>query len=69
MKTQDKLSTPGGLAHELRVPIHRVLYILRTRPHIAPAARAGRLRLYDRKVAAMVRHELNAMDARRGARS
>jgi hypothetical protein len=42
-----------------------VQYVLRTRAHIKPAALAGRLRLYDRKAVAMVRHELNAIEARR----
>jgi hypothetical protein len=33
--------------------------------HIRPSARAGTLRLYDRKAVAMFRHELSAIDARR----
>ena len=60
-----KLLTPGRLAVEAGVPLHRVLYVLHTRPHIRPVARAGTLRLFDRAAIAMVRHELNAMDARR----
>tara|TARA_E500000318_G_C3555800_1_gene211028 strand:+ start:1346 stop:1567 length:222 start_codon:yes stop_codon:yes gene_type:complete len=60
-----KLRTPGVLAADLDVPLHRVLYVLRTRTHIAPSARAGRLRLYDREAVALIRHELNAIDARR----
>ena len=60
-----KLRTPGVLAAELGEPLHRVLHVLRSRPHIRPAARAGRLRLYDREAAALVRHELNSIDARR----
>ncbi len=60
-----KLRTPGVMAADLCEPLHRVLYVLRTRRHIAPAARAGRLRLYDREAAALIRHELNAIDARR----
>jgi hypothetical protein len=63
-----KLRTPGVIAHELGEPLHRVLYVLRTRSFIAPSARAGRLRLYDRGAVAMIRHVLNAMDARTGAR-
>lgn len=59
------LTTIGVLARTLRVPLHRVEHILRTRRHIRPAALAGRVRLFDRKAAAMVRHELNAQDARR----
>jgi hypothetical protein len=60
-----RLITPGVIASELRVPLHRVLHVLATRPHITPSARAGTLRLYDRRAVAMVRHELNAIDARR----
>ena len=59
------LTTPGVIARELNEPLHRVLHVLATREHIRPAARAGTLRLYDRQAVAMVRHELNAIDARR----
>ena len=62
------LLTPGRLAAELGVPLHRVLHILRTRDHIHPRARAGRLRLYSREAIAFVRHELNAQDARRSGK-
>ena len=60
-----QLRTPGVIARELGVPLPRVAYILATRSHIRPTAIAGRLRLYDRQAVAMVRHELNAIDARR----
>ncbi len=59
------LITVGIIAAELHTPLHRVLRVLATRPHIRPSARAGNLRLYDRQAVAMVRHELNAIDARR----
>jgi hypothetical protein len=52
------------LATHLGQPLHRVLYVLRTRRHIRPVATAGRLRLYDEAALAMLRHELNAIDAR-----
>lgn len=67
MRTADapQLRTPGVLAELLAVPLHRVDYILRTRPHIRPTARAGRLRLYDNEALAMLRHELNVIDAYR----
>ncbi len=58
-----RLRTPGVVAADLDVPLHRVLYILRNRDHIKPSARAGRLRLYDREAMALIRHELNAIDA------
>ena len=59
-----RLRTLGVIAHELGESLSRVQYVLRTRPHIKPAALAGRLRLYDRQAVAMVRHECNAIDAR-----
>jgi hypothetical protein len=59
------LLTPGRIAAELGVPIGRVVYILATRRHINPAARAGTLRLFDRQAVAQIRHELNAIEARR----
>jgi hypothetical protein len=63
-----RLITSGVIATELRAPLHRVLHVLATRAHIRPAARAGTLRLYDRRAVAMVRHQLNAIDARRAQR-
>jgi hypothetical protein len=64
-ETPVPLLTPGRIAMELGVDLHRVTYILATREYIAPRAKAGILRLYDRRALAMVRHELNAIDARR----
>ena len=52
------LRTPGRIAAELREPLGRVLYVLRTRPHIQPSARAGVIRLFDRRAVAQIRHEL-----------
>lgn len=68
VSTLPRLRTPGVIARELGESLQRVQYILRTRPHIKPAALAGRLRLYDRQAVAMVRHEINAMDARRAGK-
>jgi hypothetical protein len=62
------LRTPGVIAKELGEPLHRVLYILRTRPYITPSALAGRLRLYDRAAVAMIRQALNGIDARKAVR-
>jgi hypothetical protein len=61
-------NTPGVIARKLKVPLHRVLYVLETRRHIQHTARAGTLRLYDNHAIAQIRHELNAIDARRSAR-
>ena len=63
--TIPRLITPGVMSRELGIPLHRVQYVLATRSHINPAARAGILRLYDHKALAMVRHEINAIDARK----
>ena len=65
VSTLPRLRTPGVIAEELGVSLSRVQYILRTRKHIKPTATAGRFRLYDRRVIAMIRHELHAIDARR----
>lgn len=62
------LITPGIIAERLGIPVHRVLYVLRTRSHIRPAARAGTLRLYCSEAVASIRHELNTIDARRPVR-
>lgn len=67
-KSEPRLLSPGVIARQLKVPLHRVQNVLKTRPHIRPLARAGILRLYDRDAVAMVRHELNAIDARRDTR-
>lgn len=62
------LLTPGRIAQELGDRLRRVQYVLATRPHIRCRARAGTLRLYDRRAVAQIRHELNAIDARRAER-
>jgi hypothetical protein len=67
-KTTPRLTTPGRIAVLLGQPLHRVLYVLSTRPHIQPAARAGIIRLYGLNSVAMVRHELSAIDARRASK-
>jgi hypothetical protein len=64
-KPTPRLITAGVIAAEVRASLHRVLHVLSTRPHIRPVARAGMLRLYDRRAVALVRHELHAIDARR----
>ena len=66
--SEPKLITPGRIAAEVNEPLHRVLHILATRRHIRPAARGGTIRLYRRDAIAQVRHELNAIDARRNRR-
>lgn len=63
-----QLRTPGTIASELGEPLHRIVYILSSRPHIRPSARAGTLRLFDLEAVAQIRHELTAIDARRCGR-
>lgn len=60
-----QLRTPGVLAAALGEPLHRVVYLLRTRPHIKPSASAGRLRLYDREALDLLKQELRLIDTRR----
>ncbi len=64
-ETIPRLITAGVIAADVHAPLHRVLRVLATRPHIQPCARAGNLRLYDKRAVALVRHELNTIDARR----
>ena len=65
VRNAPQLITTGILASELGEPIHRIEYVLATRPHIRPRVFAGTLRLYERDAVALVRHELNSIDARR----
>lgn len=60
------LATIGLVAARLRVPVHRVEYVLRTRPSIHAKARAAGARCFDEAAIARIRHELNAIEARRG---
>jgi hypothetical protein len=60
-----QLITAGVIARKLGEPLHRVTNILATRRHIKPLARGGTLRLYDPEAIALVRYEINAIDARR----
>lgn len=60
-----RLITSGVIARELRQPLHRVRWVLDTRPDIRPAAYAGIIRLFTRAAIARVRYELNAIDANR----
>lgn len=60
-----RLDTPGRIAAKLGVPTHRVQYVITTRG-ITPSAYAGRLRLFNRDAIARIRHELTAIEARRG---
>jgi hypothetical protein len=64
-ETEPRLLTAGVIAAELGVPLHRVLYLLATRPAIRPAARAGILRLYTRAAVELLAGELDRLGDRR----
>jgi DNA-binding transcriptional MerR regulator len=56
----------GDLARQCGAPVHRILYIIRTRG-IAPVGRAGNARLYDEAAARWVAGELQRIaDDRQG---
>jgi hypothetical protein len=58
-----KLLTLGQLAARLSVSKRRVQHLLRTRPHIRPAALAGRTRVFSHLTLAQLRYEINVQDA------
>lgn len=60
-----RLATIGEVAKLLGQPLHRIEYVLRSRPHITPRATAGGARCFDDEAIAQIRHELNSIDARR----
>jgi hypothetical protein len=62
-----ELNTAESIARQLGVSVARVQHILSTRPYIQPAAIAGSTRVYRDSAVAMIRHELNAIDARRAS--
>jgi hypothetical protein len=57
-----QLVTAGDIAARLRQPLRRVLWVLATRPHIRPAARAGRTRVYSTSAVALVQDEIDRID-------
>ncbi len=64
-KSLPRLATVGQIAALLDVPLHRVEYVVRSRPHITPRAIAGGARCFSNEAIAQIRHELNAIAARR----
>ena len=59
-----ELNTLGKVAQHLQVPVHRVQYVLRSRPHLQPAATAGRLRLFDDETIEQIAKELQTIDSK-----
>lgn len=62
-----RLLTAGVMAELLGVSRDRVLNVLKRRKHIRPRFRAGNARLYPTEALALVRHELNKIDARKAS--
>ena len=60
-----QLDTPGQIARDEGVPLYRVTYVLNTRPHIQPVAKAGNLRLFDRHAVQQIREELAKINGKR----
>ena len=59
------LVTTAEIASRLGQPLHRVRWILATRHHIRPAARAGSVRVYSTAAIALVQDEIDKIDDRR----
>jgi hypothetical protein len=57
-----QLVTAKDIAARLGQPLHRVRWVLATRPHIRPAALAGRTRVYSTSTIALVQDELDAAE-------
>ena len=60
-----RLATIGEVAAQLHIPLHRIEYVLRTRPHIQPRAVAGLARCFDDKAIAQIKRALDGIAARR----
>ena len=60
---EPQLWTVGRIAEHLGVPVHRVQYVVQSR-RIRPAARAARLRLFDREAVDRIGQALHAIDTR-----
>jgi hypothetical protein len=57
------LVTAADIAKRLGQSLHRVRWILATRPHIRPAARAGAVRVYSTAAIALVQDEIDRIEA------
>jgi len=63
--TDFRVYSPKQLASILGVSVFRVYYILDTRSRIKPAFTVDNKRFYRTDTVALLRHELNAIDAHR----
>lgn len=62
--TRTALHTVGDVARLLNLPIHRVEYILRSRPQIQPVGRVGIARVYDESAVELVRQAITDISRR-----
>ena len=56
---EPRLFTVGRIAERYGVPVHRVQYVVKSR-QIRPAARAGRVRLFDHQALGQIKLALEA---------
>jgi hypothetical protein len=63
------LCTTGRVADMLGQPLHRIQYILRSRPDIKATATAGTLRLFDDEAVNKIKLELRKINKWRGRKS
>lgn len=54
-----RLMTAGVLAEKAGIPLSRVNSILQACPHIQPVARAGTLRVFDKKALRQLKAEID----------
>ena len=60
----NELMTAGQISLALGESMHRVRYVLGSRPSIQPVRRVGLIRVYDASVVELVRLELAGIDKR-----
>jgi hypothetical protein len=60
-----QLVTATDIAARLGQSLRRVQWVLATRPHIRPVARAGAVRVYSTASIALVQDEIDRIDERR----
>lgn len=60
------LPTVGEIARRLRVPLHRVEYVIMSR-HLQPCGRAGNARIFSEADVTYLASELRRIDEQKGA--
>lgn len=64
-RASPQMRTVGAIADQLGEPMHRILYVIRTRG-ITPSGVAGNVRVFGVDVAERIAEELRDIDARKG---